>query len=61
MWAGAIKGWALAHLGDPAGEPMLADCIARSYAANQLLILPLLIALWADVASARAMTSARTN
>jgi tetratricopeptide (TPR) repeat protein len=50
MWAGAIKGWALARLGDPAGEPMLADCVARSYDANQLLILPLLIALGADVA-----------
>ena len=53
MWSGAVKGWAMAHRGDPTGEPLLADCIARSYDANQLLILPLLIALWADVALAR--------
>jgi tetratricopeptide (TPR) repeat protein len=50
MWSGAIQGWAVARGGDPAGEPMLADCIARSTAANQLLILPLLMALGADVA-----------
>ena len=53
MWAGAVKGWALARRGDLAGEPLLADCVARSYEANQLLILPLLIALWADVAFTR--------
>ncbi|HUP71836.1 MAG TPA: BTAD domain-containing putative transcriptional regulator [Acidimicrobiales bacterium] len=53
MWSGAVKGWAMARMGDATGEPLLSDCIARSYDANQLLILPMLIALWADVALAR--------
>jgi DNA-binding SARP family transcriptional activator len=49
MWAGSVKGWALARRGDPTGEVLLADCIARSYEANQRLILPLMIALWAEL------------
>jgi tetratricopeptide (TPR) repeat protein len=53
MWAGAVKGWAMARSGDATGDTLLADCIARSYVANQLLILPLLIALAADVAVMR--------
>jgi tetratricopeptide (TPR) repeat protein len=53
MWAGAVKGWAMARLGDATGETMLADCIARSYEANQLLILPMIIALRAELAVGR--------
>jgi hypothetical protein len=43
----------MARLGDATGESMLADCIARSYEANQLLILPMIIALRADLAVGR--------
>jgi hypothetical protein len=53
MWAGAVKGWAMARRGDATGELLLAECIARAYKANQLLILPMIIALRAELAVGR--------